>query len=74
MKELWQITTSYFCCGILIKKGVCVDAAPIMGWAKGKTLGEIKAWVLKKKGTIELVNIEEESNEKTSSNDGIVAV
>ena len=45
MTQLIQITTSYFCCGIVVTDNICVDAAPIMKWAIGKSWDYIRGWV-----------------------------
>lgn len=56
-EKLYQITTAYFCCGVTTVPAsrvgpVINQAAPIMNWAKGKTLHAIKTWVRSKGGTM----------------------
>jgi hypothetical protein len=53
--QLFQVTTDYFCCGLVTEGDVVVDAAPIMSWAKGKCRVEIRQWVARRKGTIKYV-------------------
>ena len=58
MTQLYQITTSYFCCGIVVSsenpsgEAEVIDAAPIMSWSVGKKWTEVKSWINKKKGSI----------------------
>jgi len=53
---LYQITTSYFCCGIVIEGGFVTEAAPIMNWSVGKSKDEIREWLKKKKAKVVLVS------------------
>lgn len=62
MQQLFQVTTSYFCCGLVVDGDRVVDAAPIMAWAKNKTRDFVRAWVAKKHGTIKFVCNEEKWN------------
>jgi len=48
---------SYACAGIEVEGSIVCKAAPIFGWMVGKSLGEVKTWVEKKKGTIVKVEI-----------------
>lgn len=50
MTQLIRITTSYFCCGIVVKDNFCIEAAPIMRWAVGKDWDTIRLWVETKGG------------------------
>jgi hypothetical protein len=34
---IFQISTPYFCAGIVLKDDICIDAAPILKWAIGKS-------------------------------------
>jgi hypothetical protein len=34
------------------KDGVVVDAAPLISWMNGKTLEEIRPWLIKKKAVV----------------------
>lgn len=52
MKEIYQITLSYACAGIILKDNIVIKTAPIFHWMKGKTLEQVKIWVYNKKGTI----------------------
>lgn len=52
MKTYW-ISLSYATFGIQTNEcNIVVNTAPIANWMKGKTILEIYAWVLKKKGII----------------------
>jgi hypothetical protein len=53
--QLFQVTTDYFCCGLVTEGDVVIDAAPIMSWAVGKKRAEIRNWVAKKKGMVKFV-------------------
>ena len=44
--ELVQITSGYFCAGLVVSGGVVVQAAPILGWARGKSWKWLKSWAL----------------------------
>ena len=55
MTKTYQVTTSYFCCGIIVQDGKVLRAAPIMKWAVEKDFDFVKYWVVKKGGTIELL-------------------
>lgn len=52
---LYRATTSYFCCGFIVRNGYIVDCAPIIRWAVGKRLGDFERWLMSKKGTLALV-------------------
>jgi len=56
MEELYQITLSYACAGIIITNDIVVKTAPIFNWMKGKQLNQIKNWVYNKKGTVIKIN------------------
>lgn len=34
--ECWQVTSAYFCAGLVFNGYICSDAAPILKLAKGK--------------------------------------
>lgn len=44
MTELYQITTSYSCAGILVRDGVVQYTAPIYRWMRGKPLKVVLQW------------------------------
>jgi hypothetical protein len=48
--RLIQITTSYFCCGIIIAAGRVLHAAPILQWAIGKPEEDVHQWVRNRGG------------------------
>jgi len=59
--EMFQVTTSYFCCGLVVRGDVVTDdVAPIMSWTVGKCRAEIRKWIAKKGGTIKFVSSWEE--------------
>ena len=42
----------YACCGMEATDGIITDTAPIIHWMKGKTLAEIKPYLLKHKAKV----------------------
>jgi hypothetical protein len=44
MNKLYQITSSYFCAGIIVNDGVIVQAAPILKWSIGHTFEYFRAY------------------------------
>lgn len=52
MKQLYQITLSYLCAGIIVEDDYVIKAAPILKWMVGKTIYKVEFWVYKKNGTI----------------------
>lgn len=53
---LYQVTTSYMCAGLVVAQGRVVDAAPILGWTRGKAPEVVYAWISKKQGSMVRVN------------------
>jgi len=51
-ERLFQIDVGYACFGIVSKDNVVINTAPIASWMKGKTLIEIKPWLIKKKAKV----------------------
>lgn len=49
---LYQVTSGYFCAGIVVKGGHITEAAPILKWTIGKRLvsfevtAKLKSWTL----------------------------
>ena len=35
MEKLWQVTSSFFCAGLVFRAGICTEAAPILSWTMG---------------------------------------
>lgn len=65
--ELYRIELPYACCGILVNEsGVVVEAAPIVGWMKGKFLPAVMPWVFKNHGLIYQVATQESTEVLTS--------
>jgi hypothetical protein len=54
--ELYQITLSYACAGVIIRKGRVVEAAPILAWMVGRTVATVRLWVMKKRGQMKLIS------------------
>lgn len=49
-----RVSVPHFCCGIVIDRSyIVVRAAPIMKWAVGKGLAEVRQWVASKGGEID---------------------
>lgn len=42
-----------FVCGLSVRKGYVVDAAPIMRWAIGKPIDGVRSWVASNGGSME---------------------
>jgi len=55
-EKLFSISTDYFVAGILVKNKVIVKTAPILNWAKGKTLSQLEDWLKTKNGKIQRCN------------------
>lgn len=55
-ERLFWIDLHYACVGITSVNDVVTHCAPIVGWMKGKTLQEIKPWLLKKKAIVKECN------------------
>lgn len=51
MRGFW-VSLPYATFGVFSKGDVVVDAAPIARWMVGKTLTEIKPWLLKKQAKV----------------------
>lgn len=49
-EKLFQVQTSYFTAGIVVKNKKIIKAAPILKWAIGKTLSQFEVWAKTKKG------------------------
>lgn len=47
----------YFVCGLIVKDGIVVEAAPIMRWAEGKHINFVKKWVQGKGGLTSSGNV-----------------
>ena len=45
---LYQITSPYFCAGIIVTNGWCTQAAPIVHYMKGKSSTWIASYIQKK--------------------------
>lgn len=52
-RKLYQVRLSYSCFGVVAEDGVVTAAAPLAGWAVGKTLEEFESWVRSKGGTVQ---------------------
>lgn len=51
MRFFW-IDMPYCCFGILAENDIVIATPPIVAWMAGKTLQEIKPWLLKKKAIV----------------------
>lgn len=54
-KRLFQVDVGYACFGIVSEDDVVTLAAPIAKWMEGKTLQQIKPWLLAKKAIVKEV-------------------
>lgn len=50
--RLFWVDIHYACVGIISGNDIVVDAAPIVKWMIGKTLHEIKPWLLSKRAKV----------------------
>ena len=48
IEELYQITSSYYCAGIIIRNNIICKAAPILGWTLGKDIEWFKTYCASK--------------------------
>lgn len=48
MERFFWIDVHYACFGIISTAGIVTEAAPIAAWMKGKTLQEIRPFLLRK--------------------------
>ena len=46
--QLYQVTSPYFCAGLVTKGGQIVMAAPILRWAIGRTIGYMQNYCQRK--------------------------
>lgn len=53
-----RITAPHFCCGIIFRKGVVVEAAPITKYMKGWTAARVEEYCKNKKWKVEVVELE----------------
>ena len=53
--DLYQVATSSYVAGVLIRDGRVVQAAPILRWAIGQSLDELSRQVEKRGGTVAAV-------------------
>jgi hypothetical protein len=58
MLEVYQVTSPYFCAGIVVANGVFIkEAAPILAWSIGKHINWFKDYCEKKRWQMELTTI-----------------
>lgn len=43
-----HVDAPHFCAGLVLVEGRCTEAAPILGWAVGKTQDELAAYFRRK--------------------------
>ncbi|WP_077920439.1 hypothetical protein [Spirosoma sp. 209] len=51
-ERLFLVDLGYCCFGMVSVAGTVVMAAPIAKWMRGKTLAEVKPWLLAKKAHV----------------------
>lgn len=54
--ELYQVTASYFCAGLVFRGSTCIKAAPISGWARGMEMMDIDSYCKRKGWKLEKVS------------------
>ena len=52
MERFFWIDLHYACFGIISTAGIVTETAPIAAWMKGKTLQEIKPFLLRKRAKV----------------------
>lgn len=52
---LLQITAPHFCAGLVIERGRCVEAAPILGWAVTRDESYLRAYFARKRWKVLVV-------------------
>ena len=57
---LVQITSSYFCAGIILENGICIEAAPIVKYMKGWDRPKIRDYCKYKKWSAKIIDHEDE--------------
>jgi hypothetical protein len=56
MTKLVYCTTSYFCCGVIVREdNTIVEAAPILRWSQGQHFRVLRDWLRTKGGTWQVV-------------------
>lgn len=51
-EQLYQVTAPHLCAGIVMLGDLCVNAAPILIWAKGKQRRQLRAYFAKRGWTV----------------------
>jgi len=49
---LYQVTSDYFCAGLVTENNIVIKAAPIIAWMVGKILNNILPYIEKKQWKI----------------------
>jgi hypothetical protein len=57
--DLYRVTTDKFVAGCVVKEGRVVQAAPILRWAIGKPLEELRRQIEERGGTVAAVGPEQ---------------
>lgn len=52
MERFFWVDVTFACFGIVAIDNRITEVAPIASWMKGKTLQQIKPWLLRKKATV----------------------
>jgi hypothetical protein len=52
MRQLYQITLTDICAGIIVEDGIIVQTAPVLAWMRLKRMETIGRWVQSHHGTI----------------------
>lgn len=48
METLVRVKAPHFCAGLVFEGQLCVEAAPILGWARGKRWGYVRGYFERK--------------------------
>ena len=55
MRELWGVDLPYACFGLLVERGVVVQAAPIARWSEGRPIEAVARYYRGKRGDVFLI-------------------
>ncbi len=52
MSDLYRVEAPHYVAGFIVEDGVCIEAAPILGWSEGKTLRYLLSYFRRKGFTV----------------------
>ena len=54
-ETLWQVTAPHFVAGIVLAGDLCVEAAPILGWCRGRQRVYLRDYFQRRGWQVQLV-------------------